>query len=85
MEEFIANGAILGGAVQDCRPTFAPVCLIMDRSSLSNFGQKLQRNDYLFALVLAPVLRFQTANPHSRCSEPIISSWSKDERKAATR
>jgi len=59
MEEFITHAAILGAAVQDCRPAFAPVCLIMDRSSLSNYGQKLQRDDYLFAIELAPVLRFE--------------------------
>jgi len=32
MEKFISHAAILGGAVQDCRPAFAPVCPIMDRS-----------------------------------------------------
>ena len=36
-------------------------------TGLPNYGQELQREDYLFAIVLAPVLRFQTApNPHNR-------------------
>jgi hypothetical protein len=87
MEKFITNGAILGGAVRKIvglplrrfvQLWTEEVCLIMDRSC--------QRDDYLFAIELAPVLRFRTTpNPHTRCSGPIISSWSKDKRKAATR
>lgn len=77
MEEFIAHATIIGGLYK---------IVDLPCAGLPNHGQELQRGDYLFAIVLAPVLLFQTARiPHCRCSGPTISSLSKDERKAATR
>ena len=78
MEEFITHAAI---PWRGC--TRLSVCLC---AGLPNYGQELQRANYLFAIVLAPVLHFRaTPNPHSRYSGPTISSLSKDGRKAATK
>jgi hypothetical protein len=78
MEKFITHAAI---PWRGCTRLSACLC-----TGLPNYGQELQRQDYLFSIVLAPVLRFQTApNPHNRYSGPTITSLSKDERKAATK
>jgi len=78
MEEFITHAAILGGAVQDCRPAFAPICLIMDRSCSGTIIYSRLRWHQCCTFE-------QTPKPHTRCSGTTISSLSKDERKAATK